>query len=170
MSRGRQALHSNLTCVWRRRAPDHDHVEPRPADEEAAPLKVEAVGGLPTEEPVHEHYERLLGLDAKILRIGTGHDQGDPSVQDRNEELVLTRVSQDIVHRSVGGQAFWNCEESPASFRKKGPERRFGGTTLVGVEILEDDTLALQEARVPTTTEPSQDGQGLGDVPGEPLP
>src|SRR5262245_50025830 len=104
MRKIRHSSSARSPASFSRRPADHDDVEPRPPEEEPAPLGIHAIGLVVAEEPIAEGLEELAQLLARRLRVRAGEDQRDAPVDESQEELLVPELREGVLEGPLPGQ------------------------------------------------------------------
>ena len=145
---------------------DHDRVEAGGAEEEPAAALVEAPGRVEAEQPVRHHLEELPRLALEALRVGAGHEEAHPAVQEGEEELVLRPGLEDVRRLVAARRAVRGAQRGRKGEQRLGaglheppqvaPEGHPGLRGQALVRALQEDPLRVEEGGVAPLAELAQ--------------
>src|ERR1043165_3087275 len=87
-------LRSCLTSV---NTADDDQVQPRAPEQETPPLGIDPIPFVEPQDAVRPDRPQRPRTLLQGLRVRAGDDEGHPLVQEREEELVLVPVREDVL-------------------------------------------------------------------------
>src|SRR5437899_7014039 len=125
---------------------DDDHVEPGASHEEPAALLVEPPRLVVAEEAVGERAQRPHDRVPNRLRIRARDGEGDPAVDEGEEEVVVLPALEEILGGPFPGHAPGQREERRATLLEEAAQGPL--LALFRFRALEEDAAGLHQARV----------------------